>query len=170
MNPIALIRQALEECQDDFPAVATSGLEFIRVYKLKDGLRRDISAANSAISNNEWKAATILSGSVVEALLLWALEQRPSGDVLLATKKLMGGTFTRHPPTSLEEWVLSQYIEVTVELKLITADTAVAAHLAKDFRNLIHPGRAKRIGQECKRATAYSAVATLEHVITDLSP
>jgi hypothetical protein len=66
--------------------------------------------------------------------------------------------------------VLFQYIEVAVELKLITADTAIAARLAKDFRNLIHPGRAKRLGQECNRGTTLSAVAALEHVVNDLTP
>jgi hypothetical protein len=170
LSPVTLIRHALAKCPDEFPSASTSKLTFIADANLRDNLRLDISATNSALRNGEWKAATVLSGSVIEALLLWALEQRAPGDVQLATKKLVGGTFNRPPPASLDNWVLFQYIEVAVERRLITADTAVAARLAKDFRNLIHPGRAKRLGQECNRGTALSAVAALEHVVNDLTP
>jgi len=170
LSPVTLIRRALAGCPDEFPSSTTTKLAFLGDPGLADSLRLDLSTIDSALSNGEWKAATVLSGSVIEALLLWALEQRPPGDVQLATKKLVGGTFNRPPPASLDDWVLFQYIEVAVELKIITADTAVAARLAKDFRNLIHPGRAKRFGQECNRGTALSAVAALEHVVNDLTP
>ena len=52
---------------------------------------------------------------------------------------------------------------------LISPDTCNAARLARNFRNLIHPGRAARLAQVCDRATAYSAVGALEHVIRDLT-
>jgi hypothetical protein len=58
---------------------------------------------------------------------------------------------------------------VAIELKLITKETEQQCRLAKDFRNLVHPGRAKRLGQACNRATALSAVAAVEHVTVDLS-
>jgi hypothetical protein len=51
---------------------------------------------------------------------------------------------------------------------LLSPDTCKAALLAKDFRNLVHPGRAARLNQACNRGTAYSAVGALEHVIEDL--
>jgi hypothetical protein len=54
-------------------------------------------------------------------------------------------------------------------LDLLRPDTSTAAKLAKNFRNLIHPGRAARLAQTCDRATAYSAIGALEHVIRDLS-
>jgi hypothetical protein len=34
-------------------------------------------ASPQALANGAWKAATVLAGAVVEALLLWAIEQRP---------------------------------------------------------------------------------------------
>ncbi|MCI1909012.1 MAG: hypothetical protein LKI99_04780 [Acetobacter fabarum] len=41
--------------------------------------------------------------------------------------------------------------------------------IAKDFRNLIHPGRAQRLGQVCDRATALTALAAVESIARDLS-
>jgi hypothetical protein len=62
-----------------------------------------------------------------------------------------------------------QFIEVAAQLDLLTPDTCNAARLAKNFRNLIHPGRAARLAQTCDRVTAYSAIGALEHVIRDLT-
>jgi hypothetical protein len=165
LNPVVLIRQALAECPDDFPALGTNGLNFIPDDEMKGSLRRDISAANSALSNGEWKAATVLAGSVVEALLLWKLQQQSSSIVSTAVAKV-----NLKVDSNPINWNLYVYIEVAAELKLIKPDTAAQCRLAKDFRNLIHPGRAQRLGQVCNRATALSAVASVEHVISDLSP
>jgi hypothetical protein len=54
-------------------------------------------------------------------------------------------------------------------LKVIKPATVAATTLARDFRNLIHPGAAARRSEVCDRATALSALAGLEHVIRDLS-
>jgi hypothetical protein len=43
------------------------------------------------------------------------------------------------------------------------------ADLARDFRNLIHPGRAQRTGADCDRGTALTALAAIELVVRDLS-
>jgi len=69
----------------------------------------------------------------------------------------------------LEKWALEPLIEVAKVLDQIEDKTAIEARLAKDFRNLIHPGRAERLNQVCDRGTAFSAIAALEHVIRDLS-
>jgi hypothetical protein len=125
----------------------------------------DIGSVESAFSNGEWKAATVLAGSVVEALLLWALLEQNPANVSAAAAKLK-----LKVPSNPEEWVLYQFIEIAGELKLIGTETAMQCRLAKDYRNLIHPGRAQRLGQACNRGTALSAVAAVEHVVNDLTP
>jgi hypothetical protein len=79
-----------------------------------------------------------------------------------------GKTLRQKPPTGLEQWDLHQFIEVAAEGDSIGTDTASQARLAKDFRNLIHPGRALRLERVCDRGTALSAVAAVEHVVRDL--
>ena len=170
LNPITMIRQALSDCPDESPTPGTAELSFISDTALRDGLRRDISAVNSALTNGEWKAATVLAGSVIEALLLWSLQQCPPTKVASATTSLVTATTLKRKPTAnLEAWSLSELIEVATHLKVIKEDTAVQTRLAKDYRNLIHPGRTQRLGQICDRGTALAAVAALEHVVTDIS-
>ncbi len=164
-SPVALIRQALVDCPDEFPVSGTSELNFIPDNDFRESLRRDISTVNSALSNGEWKAATVLAGSVIEALLLWALQRHTSGAKAAFLKLGLKGV-----AADLEKWDLHAYIEVAADLKTIKPETTTQCRLAKDFRNLIHPGRAQRLGQECNRATALSVVAALEHVVNDLTP
>jgi len=163
LSPVTLLRQALAKCPDEFPSSGVSELSFIGDDELRERLRLDIGTVESAFSNGEWKAATVLAGSVIEALLLWVLLEQNPANVSAAAAKL-----NLRVPSNPEEWVLYQFIEIAGELKLIGTETAMQCRLAKDYRNLIHPGRAQRLGQACNRGTALSAVAAVEHVVNDL--
>jgi hypothetical protein len=61
-------------------------------------------------------------------------------------------------------------VEVAEYLKIIKDETHTQVKLTKDFRNLIHPGRAIRTGQRCDRSTALMGVAAVEAVVRDLTP
>src|ERR1700726_3307192 len=73
-RPPLAIRDLLARCPDEAPAQATVGLNFIGDAALREELRTDISTASSALRNHEYKPATVLAGSVVEAPLLCALQ------------------------------------------------------------------------------------------------
>ena len=170
LNPISLVRRALAKCQDQVPAPATAGLAFIRDDQLRESLRIDISAAEQAFSDAGWKAATVLAGSVVEALLLWAVQQERSADVSNAASQLVArGTLTRRSHPAQENWDLHEYTEVAAELGLIKPDTTALVRVARDYRNLIHPGRVQRLGQVCDRGTARAALAAIDAVVRDLT-
>ena len=168
---IQQIRAALAQCPDESPSPATTALDFITDQELRTNLQNDMGAINRALSNGEWKAATVLAGSAIETLLLWAIQQRPAADIITATAALRtSGELTRQPDANIERWDLHEYTEVAGNLVIIEADTLTEARLAREFRNLIHPGRAQRLGQTCDRGTALSCVAALEHVVRDLTP
>jgi hypothetical protein len=170
-SPLAIIRSALATCPDESPTPSTSQFNFISDSDFRTNLRNDMGYINRALSNGEWKAATVLAGSVIEALLLWALQQRPLADATNAAARLViSKTLTKQPEANLERWDLYEYTEVSKFLGIIKAETAKQTTLAREFRNLIHPGRAQRLGQKCDRATALSAVAGAEHVVRDLTP
>jgi len=170
LNPVTMIRKALAECPDESTAVGTAELSFINDNDLRESLRRDISVVNSALANGEWKASTVLAGSVVEALLLWTLQQSPLTNVTSAAEELVDAkTLKRKPSANLEDWFLPELIEVAAHLEVIKDDTAIQTRLAKNYRNLIHPGRTQRLGQICDRGTALAATAALERVVTDIS-
>lgn len=172
LNPISIIRQALVLCPNEAPAPGTAELTFIEDEQFRESLRCDISAVNSALrlTNGEWKGATVLAGSVVEALFLWALQQQKGTDITASIGRLRkAGALKQKQPSNLEDWGLHPLIEVAAELNMIKADTAVQARQAKNYRNLIHPGRAVCLGQNCDRGTALAAVVALEFVVRDLT-
>jgi hypothetical protein len=167
---ISIIRAAFAKCPDAAPAQATHGLAFITDSDLRELLRADIASADQSFIDREWKASTVLAGSIVEALLLWAIETLPAASLSNAAKAAVAsGALTAPPKGKPVDWVLDQYIEIALAAKLIKVPTATAARLAKGFRNLIHPGRAARLGAVCNRGTALSALAAMEHVIHDLA-
>ncbi len=169
LDPVSSIRRLLEKCPDQVPARPIAEIAFVEDVKHRETIRQDIDEAEGALQSGRWKAATISAGAAVEALLLWALLRIPPDDVKQAAGSLKDvGEFTRRPGTPLNEMSLTEYIALAESMALIKPDTAIQARLAKNFRNLIHPGKAHRAGQVCDRATARSAVAALDHVIRDL--
>jgi hypothetical protein len=154
------IDRLLAKCPDEAPTAQTAGLEFILDVQLREVLRTDISSANSALINHEYKAATVLAGSVIEALLLWGLETYGEPRVRAA--------FASAPAKPLNEWALGPLTSAARACNLITDDTMKQAGLAQNFRNLIHPGRAARLQEKCDRGTVFGAPAGVERVAVDL--
>ena len=134
-----------------------------------------MSAAHRNLAEGQWKGATVLAGSAIEALLLWAIqdqEQNKLGTIAAALAALVPKPLGKNPGSDPEGegWHLHQFVEVAAYLKVIQANTATLVRLAKDFRNLIHPGRAKRLNQKCEIDTALGALAAVEAVARDLTP
>jgi hypothetical protein len=76
VDPVLLILEALGRCPDEYPpSPTTTELMFIPDDVLRDSIRGDIGAAERAFVNFEWKAATVLAGAAIEALLHWRLDQ-----------------------------------------------------------------------------------------------
>jgi hypothetical protein len=169
LNPMTLLRRQLLTLHDEGAEAATDDLVFVADAELRESLRRDLGSVARSAANGEWKAATVLAGSVVEALLLFVLEGRDEAVNGAVDRLVEGGSFDHRPPGNRETWHLFQLIDVAAELALIEPATANQCRIAKDFRNLIHPGRATRLDQECDRATALSSSAAVEHVIRDLT-
>jgi hypothetical protein len=172
-NPLAFLRKHLASLPDSVVSPTTTDLAFITDPQLRDALRLDIAAANRSFGVSDWKGCTVISGSVVEALLLWAVnehEGRGPGRVAAAASALITtGRFNKLPPKDWNFWDLFHLIEVALEMGIIKENTASQCRIAKNFRNLIHPGRAVRLAQTCNRGTALSALASIEHVDYDLS-
>ena len=143
VDVITVLRSCLAECRDEYPPPSTVDLMFIPNDDPRDSIRDDIGGANRALQNAEWKASTVIAGAAIEALLLWAIQQpevqeRLEPAVSAAVSRGIIRSEHKHKP---ERWDLTQYIEIAAEMKLIRADTKSSASLAKEFRNLIHPGR-----------------------------
>jgi hypothetical protein len=173
VDAVTVIRRALAKCPDEYPPSATTELLFISDAALRENIRRDLGASNRALNNAEWKAATVLAGAATEALLHWRLQEPSPGPTAIAsalTALVAAGAISKAAISSnIDRWELNHFIEVAGHPKLLKPDTCSAERLARSFRNLIHPGRAARLAQTCDRATAYSAIGALKHVIRDLT-
>ncbi|MGD1027669.1 hypothetical protein [Candidatus Binatus soli] len=167
-NALCFIKHVLNGCPDEAPVAGTNELAFIEDEELRRALRLDLGAVESSLRNGEWKSATILAGSLVEAFLLWAIGQHDQYEITATIKRIAGKSRRQPEPSDLESWDLIHYIEVARELNRITDETASQARIAKDFRNLIHPGRERRRKMRCDRGTARSAAAAVDHVLRDL--
>ena len=171
---LTILRRCLAGCPDENPPQTVTDLPFITNpddQAIRASIRNDIWVASQALSNGEFKAATVLAGASIEALLLWAVTERPAQQAtaiaaLPAAINWPGGNQNnRNDPNT---WDLHHLIEVAAGMPVITEDTTTQARLAKDFRNLIHPGRAIRLAKPCTRATAFTALAAVHHVVEDL--
>jgi hypothetical protein len=107
----------------------------------------------------------VLAGAAAEALLRWAITERKSKPEVESARA------TRIPNAHKDpnSWDLDGYTRVARSLGLIEAETEKQADLAREFRNLIHPGRSTRLAKVCDRGTALSALAAVELIVRDLS-
>jgi hypothetical protein len=167
---IKVIYNVLKACQDTFPASSAASLRFITDQKTRDSISREIGSVESAVRNGEWKAATVLAGAAIEALLLWRLSSFSEEETSSAvTRCLKEGSLGHRPKSNKLDWTLPEMIETSAQLSILRSNTVTEARQCKDFRNLIHPGRVLASEAECNRGTAFSAVAALDFVVSDLA-
>ena len=151
-DAVERIRRLLKQCHDELPP-SEPELPFIADSDIRFGIEDRIRAAWTDFNAREWMGATVFAGAALEALLLWALQQVPLGNT---------------PKRPLDQLQLTDLISLAVSNGVIDAGTEQQAGLAKDARNLIHPGRALRSGEACNKATALVALAAVYRLIDQL--
>lgn len=149
---VACIRRLMARCRDYLPPPEPE-LPFITDDDTRIGFEDRIQAAWTDFRANEWMGATVLAAHVLEALLLWAVK----------TKGAIAGA-----QTALDRHTLQELIAEAARLKLITSESKQQADLARDARNLIHPGKATRSGASFSKATALTALAAVYRIAADL--
>lgn len=116
-------------------------------------------------SDAEAHLGTIVAcGSVVEGLLTWALSQKEQ--IALKSSKAFKNKAGQVRP--IEEWNLSNLIEVSVELGVIGKTAKDASWALKDFRNFIHPYNVLKQSARPDAALAMSAMAALLEITRSL--
>jgi hypothetical protein len=149
---IERMRRLLLKCSDQLPPPEPE-LSFIAEDDMRFGIEDRIRAAWTDFNAREWMGATVLAGHVIEALLLWAV------------KKKSGVSPFKKPP---DELYLHDLIAEAHKSGLISTECRQLVDLAKDARNLIHPGRATRSGTAFSKATALMALSAVYTITDDL--
>lgn len=162
------LRQLLAECPDESVLEAGHTLTFVSDAALRADLQTDIASAYSSLNDGRWKAATVLAGSVIEALLTWRLDRLNSTERGAAIEAGISDPAKR-PSGPVEDWKLWQLIEVGKGAGFLREHTVDQATLTRHYRNFIHPGAAKRKDERVGKGVALGALAGLERVIEDVS-
>ena len=151
-DPVERIRRLMRKCHDELPPPEPI-LPFISDADIRFGIEDRIHAAWTDFGAREWMGATVLAGAALEALLLWSLRRV---------------TLSAPPRRPLDELHLADLIRLAATNSVIDAACEQQASLAKDARNLVHPGRAIRSGDACNKTTALTALTAVYRVIDEL--
>jgi hypothetical protein len=151
-DAVERVRRLMKQCHDELPPTEPE-LPFISDTDIRLGIEDRIRAAWMDFNAREWMGATLFAGAALEALLLWALKQV---------------SLTSPSKRPLDQLHLADLISLAVSNNVIDDATEQQAGLAKDARNLVHPGRALRSGEACNKATALAALAAVYRLIEQL--
>ena len=118
----------------------------------------DISELERALRTELWKAAMLLCGSVLEAVLLDALCRNTAVASSYNNKR-------RFP----DDWGIADLLDAAAGEGLISATAKQAGIAVKDHRDLIHPQRQVRDGVVVDGDTAGAMTHLLKLVVRDLA-
>jgi len=169
---VAVIREILAGCPDAAPSQSASELGFIPDERLRRILGIDLGSAERALNAGEWKIAMVLAGSIIEALLLWAIQQHDRSDRQNAmdrtreTKKLSKNLDV--DDLTAREWDLHSYTELALVLEEIKERTANVCREARYYRSLIHAAVVERDKEQPSRGKAHSALGAVYSTVEDL--
>src|SRR5690242_1459399 len=114
---------------------------FITDRDLRDALRADYRELQTCLDGKAWKAVHVLSGSLVEAVLV---------DYLISTG------YKGRDPLRMS---LGDLIEACAKAGALSKKTKDLSSVIQSYRNLIHPGRAKRLNEAADQDGAEIAAA-----------
>lgn len=163
---ISTINRLLEKCPEMPTPKASACLMFIQDSALRESIGRDIDTLETLMPLGEWKAVTVLGGSVIEAILLDALLKKESLALAAYPKK-----FSKPPSRALRNWDLGDMIEIAKhpDLNLISEREYEACNVVRKYRNLIHPGRELRLSEPCSPGTAKIACGAVDLLVEKFS-
>ena len=126
--------------------------DFITTKDFRESLEADDAEMRRAQESGAWKSVLVLSGSIVEALLV---------DYLLTT----GSPGRSHrDPLKLD---LAEVIDICLQEKALTERTANLCSVIRSYRNLIHPARIVRLAEPAPNKDSAMVAVALVEMISD---
>lgn len=119
---------------------------------------RDIRECVIAIAAQQDKTATILIGSILEAILFVSLTQAG-----VTSYTFTGGKQPK--TTTVEKMVLHELLTVARELDMITENGFRLSHYIRDYRNVVHPAKELRESKDM----SHENVLFMWHVFKQLA-
>ncbi len=142
------------------PAVPAANFGCIKSKRLREIAERDWEECSKALNAGCWKSVLVLSGGIVEAILLSKLSHRRSA--ARKTRAAKGGD------SDLDSWTLGKMIAAAKELKLLGPEIEMLPAPMKDYRNLAHPGYEVRHKLSISEKSARASFHVLSLILEEL--
>ncbi len=167
-HPLTVIFKLLKKCPDDATPRALPRLVFIKDVALRQNIARDVDSLDRLLAQQEWKAATVIAGSLVEAFLLNGVEGHlaANGETPESYASAKGWFSSKRSPTPIPiaEWGLERLIQAGRDRGVIDAEDERPCRACQKYRNLIHPGQ-ERISDPFDEGTALVAVGAVKRLL-----
>jgi hypothetical protein len=127
---------------------------FITDDALRASLEKDYDELTKAVQDGLWKSALVLAGSIIEAALI---------DCLIALE------YKHLPDDKILEFALAQAIDACKGEGLLTTETVGLCTVIRQYRNLIHPGRFKRLSMKIDKNGATMSLSLVNIVVVEVA-
>ncbi|HYT42010.1 MAG TPA: hypothetical protein VEP90_06670, partial [Methylomirabilota bacterium] len=128
--------------------------DFINGEEFRISLERDYQELNSAMQAKAWKTVHVLSGSIIEAILI---------DYLVTSE------YQKKSSSDPLKMTLAQAISACRQENVLSEKTEHLSHVVRTYRNLIHPGRSVRLGETANEQGAIIAHALIEIIVEEIA-
>lgn len=133
-----------------------ANFEYIRDEGFRRSLEADYAEMNATLAASAWKAVHVLAGSIVEAVLI---------DYLVEVAEKSNDQNAREAALKAD---LAYAITACKDAGILTEKTAALSSVIREYRNLIHAGRAMRLSETVDEQSAQVAVALTEMVVAQV--
>lgn len=128
----------------------SQNFEFIQDHKFKRILIRDYGEVNNCIKAKAYKSVLVLSGSIIEALLLEFLTSNPP---------------TGYTKSKINKLKFIELIDLSEQIDLISKTTKDLSSVIREYRNYIHPSKELRTASDINEDKAIIASRLVNLVI-----
>lgn len=128
---------------------------------VRELLLRDMQECVIAIATGQAKSATIMAGSIIEALLYTKIKEK--GIVSYSIQRN-----TQSKNVKLENMALAELLFVAEQEKMVSNNSIHLSHYVRDYRNFIHPAKEIRSKDTVSQENIRVMWLTLKRMIDEL--
>lgn len=156
---LSRLQIAVEQIKDT-TVTEERNFTFIKDANLRAIIERDFTDIQKSYISGCWKSVIILCGGAIEAILT---------DLLLSHENSAKACKLAPTKSDIMSWDLSDLINVSVALNLVSQGVEKLSNPIREYRNLVHPGNEVRKKIKFGSEEAKIAIEVLKIVHRDLS-
>lgn len=132
--------------------------------KMRNVLLRDLQECAISIATGQDKSATIMCGSIIEAIFLFKIKQ--TGKMDYDISEVSRSKKAKNFP--IADMGLNELLYVADKEKLICKSNFHLSHYVRDYRNVVHPAKEIRTQQNITHENALMMWTILKQIINEL--